>query len=283
MDKDQSLYHFLQENSEKISQEWYDTIEETDGKSVYAAVDPAVVKALKNQNLAFNNLLNRIFNNEEDFFYEEVKVWARSIAEDEEHQKTPIYKIIREFMRVRNIYLSYVKSYSRMYKEKVSVDRMDQWRDRLIKAMDYSVNLFVEESFRTSESQINAQKEMIYELSSPVILLHKGAGLLPLIGDIDTDRARIIMDSTLQQCTEKHITHLFLDLSGVLIIDTMVALQLSQLMTALKLIGVQTTISGIRPEIAQTSIQLGISFDEGNIVSTLAQAVAQTLEAMKEN
>ncbi|TDL31414.1 STAS domain-containing protein [Jeotgalibacillus sp. S-D1] len=283
MDKDQSLYHFLQENSEKISQEWYDTIEETDGNSVYAAVDPSVVEALKKQNLTFNYLLNRIFNHEEDFFYKEVKVWAISIAEDKEHQRTPIYKIIREFMRVRNIYLSYIKKYSCIYKEQVNVDKMDQWRDRLIKAMDYSVNLFVEESFRTSERQIDAQKEMIYELSSPVILLHKGAALLPLIGDIDTERARIIMDSTLQQCTEKHVTHLFLDLSGVLIIDTMVAFQLSQLMTALKLIGVQTTISGIRPEIAQTSIQLGISFDEGNITSTLAQAVARTLVSIKEN
>ena len=276
MDKDQSLYQFLVNHSEKISQEWYDTIEENDPNSVYAATDPVIIEGLMKQNLSFNYLLNRIFNDEEDFFYKEIKTWARWIAEDGEHQKTPIHKVIHEFTRVRNLYLSYIQKYACPLNETVSFERMEEWRNRLTKAMDFSINLFVKESFDTSERKIANQKIMIYELSTPVIELHNGAGLLPLTGDIDTDRARVIIDNTLHQCMEKNVSELFLDLSGVLIIDTMVANQLSQLMTALKLIGVNTTISGIRPEIAQTSVQLGISFTEGTIKSTLAQAIADS-------
>ncbi|MGD7044999.1 STAS domain-containing protein [Jeotgalibacillus proteolyticus] len=280
MDRDKSLYAYLKDHSEKISEEWYETIEEEDPDAVYASKNPAVIKGLKKQNLEFNYLVNRIFNNEEEYYYTEIQKWAKSIAEDREHQKTPIHKIIREFMRVRNLYLAYIRDYTCKSNDQVSLERMEEWRDRLTRAVDHAITLFVEETFLLSERQIRSQKEMINELSSPVIVLHKGAALLPLIGDIDTERARIIMDSTLFQCMEKQVTHLFLDLSGVLIIDTMVAQQLSHLMTGLKLIGVETTISGIRPEIAQTSVQLGIRFEEGTIKSTLAHAISDTISSL---
>ncbi|KIL49132.1 STAS domain-containing protein [Jeotgalibacillus campisalis] len=280
MDKDKSLYAYLEEHSKIISNEWYETIQEEDPQAVYASRNPNVIEGLKKQNLEFNYLVNRIFNDEQEYYYTEIKKWAKSIAEDIEHQKTPIHKIIREFMRVRNLYLSYIRTYARNSNDQVSPERMEEWRDRMTKAVDHALTLFVEEAFILSERQIKSQKNMINELSSPVIVLHKGAALLPLIGDIDSERARIIMDSTLFQCMEKQVSHLFLDLSGVLIIDTMVAQQLSHLMTGLKLIGVETTISGIRPEIAQTSVQLGIKFEEGTIKSTLAHAISDTISTL---
>ncbi|MFP3729131.1 STAS domain-containing protein, partial [Priestia filamentosa] len=124
-----------------------------------------------------------------------------------------------------------------------------------------------------SESRLKAQQEMINELSSPIISLTKHVALLPLVGDIDTARAKFILDSTLTQCTEREIHHLLVDLSGVVMIDTMVAQQLFQLIETLNLIGVTSTFSGIRPEIAQTAVQLGINFNRVSIVSTLEQAV----------
>ncbi|MFP3490379.1 STAS domain-containing protein, partial [Staphylococcus sp. SIMBA_130] len=82
--------------------------------------------------------------------------------------------------------------------------------------------------------------------------------LLPLVGDIDSDRATAIFENTLEGCTTKRVDHLFIDLSGVYLVDTRVAQQIFQLITGLKLIGVTATLSGIRPEIAQTAVQLGI-------------------------
>lgn len=101
---------------------------------------------------------------------------------------------------------------------------------------------------------------------------------MPLVGDIDTARAKIILENTLNQCSQKGVQHLCIDLSGVVIIDTMVAHQIFDLVTSLRLIGVETTISGIRPEIAQTAVQLGLPFNEFRTASSLAHALDRMTE-----
>jgi rsbT co-antagonist protein RsbR len=94
-----------------------------------------------------------------------------------------------------------------------------------------------------------------------------------LIGDIDRERATFLLEHTLKQCTKLNIHHLLIDLSGVVKVDTMVAFQIYQLIKALKLINVDSTLSGIRPEIAKTAVQLGIDFNNIPIVSTLKRAI----------
>jgi rsbT co-antagonist protein RsbR len=80
--------------------------------------------------------------------------------------------------------------------------------------------------------------------------------------DIDTERAKFIMESTLLQSVKLGISHLIIDLSGGIMVDTMVSYQIFQVIVSLKLIGVQSTLLGIRPEAAQTAIQLGIDFTD---------------------
>ncbi len=99
-------------------------------------------------------------------------------------------------------------------------------------------------------------------------------GLLPIIGDIDTHRARGLLESTLNQSVELGINILILDLSGVVMVDTMVAHEIFQLIDALRLIGTDTILTGIRPEVAQTSIQLGLTFDGIQIENSLKNVFA---------
>ena len=87
----------------------------------------------------------------------------------------------------------------------------------------------------------------------------------------------MILENTLHQCSEKRITQLYIDLSGVAMIDTMVAQQLFTLIESLGMLGVKATLSGIRPEIAQTAVQLGLSFSNLSIRSSLAEAIASDL------
>ncbi|WP_396126104.1 STAS domain-containing protein [Cytobacillus firmus] len=128
--------------------------------------------------------------------------------------------------------------------------------------LDYVMETFTENFMDILLSRLSAQSLLIKELSTPVIPLSSEVGLLPLIGDIDTERAKFIMESTLQQSVKLGITHLIIDLSGVIMVDTMVAHQIFQVISSLKLIGVQSTLLGIRPEVAQTAIQLGIDFKD---------------------
>ncbi|MGE9752792.1 RsbT co-antagonist RsbRC [Bacillus inaquosorum] len=281
MAKNKKLYEYLSQHAETISSTWYETIEETDPNSIYASTDPAVIHNLKSQNLAFNYKINRIFIDDEDVYLPILKEWAFEVTQDQEHLKTPIHYIIREFVRVRDLYVSYVKEFVHINQDTVKGEEAEDLYHALIKAFDLVIHIFIEEMYKNTSLQLQAQKDMITELSAPVIVLFHSVGLLPLIGDIDTVRAKLIMENTLHQCAEKKVTQLYIDLSGVAIIDTMVAHQLFSLIEALRLIGVSSTLSGIRPEIAQTAVQLGLSFEDISLRSTLASAIASDLKLKK--
>lgn len=126
---------------------------------------------------------------------------------------------------------------------------------------------------KNQETLFREQREMIAELSAPIILLSPTLGLLPLVGEIDTYRARVIINNVLASCNEKGVERLVVDLSGVSNVDTAVAKQLLMLIKSLSIIGVESCLSGIRPEIAQTTIKLGIKLDGINVYSSIQQAL----------
>lgn len=98
------------------------------------------------------------------------------------------------------------------------------------------------------------------ELSIPIVRITDKLGVIPLIGIMDTNRAQKLMNVSLTSASNLELEHLIFDLSGVPIIDTMVAKQIFDVIEALQLVGISAKISGIRPEIAQTMVSLGVSF-----------------------
>lgn len=113
------------------------------------------------------------------------------------------------------------------------------------------------------------------ELSVPVVPIVEGVAVVPLVGGIDTHRAKLIMDITLHESGHLKLTNLIFDVSGVPIIDTMVANQLFQIVSALRLTGVEVSITGIRPEIAQTIVNLGVDFDGITTRANMNQALSE--------
>ncbi|MFY4775361.1 STAS domain-containing protein [Metabacillus sp. RGM 3146] len=267
------LRNFLVDNADRLTEEWYATLEEKDPSSVYASTDLEAVAALKAQNNEFHLFAADILVEDEETFMDRFNVWVNKIAHDSAHLKTPTHQIIREFTRTRSQYFDYIHKFYELHKDKVAPMQLIDWKNKFIQVIDAAILNFVEEAHKNSAIQLKAQQEMIYELSSPVITLANNQALLPLVGDIDTSRAKIILENTLEQCAAKKVHHLYIDLSGVVIIDTMVAHQIFQLISTLNLIGVKSTLSGIRPEIAMTALQLGLSFDKTHVVSTLSQAL----------
>ncbi|WP_046174928.1 STAS domain-containing protein [Domibacillus indicus] len=138
--------------------------------------------------------------------------------------------------------------------------------------LDHAVYYFSLEYVRMHQKTLENARNAFLELSVPVVPLLKGVGVLPLIGNIDTERSRLLMEKTLQQATNLKLTHLIFDVSGVQIVDTMVADQLFKVIDALSLLGVETIITGIRPEVAQTMITLGLSVENLNVKANLHQA-----------
>ncbi|MDR7071933.1 STAS domain-containing protein [Fictibacillus barbaricus] len=142
--------------------------------------------------------------------------------------------------------------------------------------LDEAVHAFSVAYVENNNKVLGLAREAIEELSVPVVRLTRSIAVLPLVGTIDTHRSKLIMETALERCTELQVEHLFIDLSGVPVIDTMVAHNLFKVINSLKLLGVEVTLSGMRPELAQTVVSLGISFEGISIAGNLYQQ----LEAM---
>ncbi|WP_179106517.1 STAS domain-containing protein [Terribacillus halophilus] len=270
MNKD--LYVFLEKKAKELNEKWYEQLDKTSSSGVYAATDPETVDHLKQQNYEFHLHFFRIFIEDKETFEKSFQEWILDTARDENHLNTPIHEIIREFMITRGQHLDLIREFYNLHKDTIEHHIFEMWNRIIIKAFDDVILKFTEETHYYSNQKLQAQQEMINELSSPVILLNDTTALLPLVGDIDTNRAKLILENSLRECTEMDVDLLFIDLSGVIIIDTMVAQQIFYLVDALKLVGVETVISGMRPEIAQTAVQLGVSFN-AKTTATLTQAI----------
>ncbi len=275
--RNEELGDFLMKRAWEVTEDWYKSLDKSESFGVYTSTNLEDVKLLKTQNYEFHRRFFQMFIEEEAKFKEGLEEWLTYLANDAQHLATPVHFIAREFFNLRNQYLKLIKEFVSLNKGKYSEETIELLNQQILDTMDEVVTWFMEEHHKTSTVRLEGQQEMINELSSPVIKLNSNVGLLPLVGDIDTARAKLILEKTLKQCSDKRINHLLIDLSGVVMIDTMVAHQIFQIIDALSLIGVKTTLSGIRPEIAQTAVQLGLGFDNVSVVSTLSNAIDASL------
>ena len=141
-----------------------------------------------------------------------------------------------------------------------------------------ALGLYTLEVFQKSrEEVINRQHREIAELSTPVVKLWDGILALPLIGTLDSQRTQVVMENLLQTVVETEASIAIIDITGVPTVDTLTAQHLLKTVAAARLMGADCIISGIRPQIAQTMVHLGV---ELNVVSkaTLADALAIALE-----
>jgi len=121
------------------------------------------------------------------------------------------------------------------------------------------------------------QQREIAELSTPVVKLWDGIVALPLIGTLDSQRTQVVMENLLQTIVDTEAEIAIIDITGVPTVDTLTAQHLLKTVAAARLMGADCIISGIRPQIAQTMVHLGI---ELNVISkaTLADALSVALE-----
>lgn len=131
---------------------------------------------------------------------------------------------------------------------------------------------------RAREDIINRQQQELLELSTPVIKLWDGVLAVPMIGTLDSSRTQLVMESLLQRIVETESTLAIIDITGVPTVDTLVAQHLLKTVTAIRLMGADCIISGIRPQIAQTIVHLGIDLQGVSTKATLADALALALK-----
>ena len=132
----------------------------------------------------------------------------------------------------------------------------------------YTTDVFL----RTREDRIVRQQQDMLELSTPVVKLWDGVLALPMIGTLDSARTQVVMESLLQRIVETEADVAILDITGVPTVDTLTAQYLLKTVTAARLMGAECIISGIRPQIAQTIVHLGVDLGDVITKATLADA-----------
>jgi rsbT co-antagonist protein RsbR len=141
-----------------------------------------------------------------------------------------------------------------------------------------ALGLLTFESYsRAREEVISGQAEQLLELTTPVVKLWDGVVAVPLIGTLDSARTQIVMEKLLQTLVDTGAEHAIIDITGVPAVDTEVAQHLLKTVVAARLMGAECTISGIRPQIAQTIVALGIEFGDIPTKATLADALLHAL------
>jgi rsbT co-antagonist protein RsbR len=128
------------------------------------------------------------------------------------------------------------------------------------------------------EEVISRQQRTMLELSTPVVELWEGILALPLIGTLDSERTQLVMESLLTRIVETGAAIAIIDITGVPTVDTLVAQHLLKTVAAARLMGADCLISGIRPQIAQTIVHLGVELGDVTSKATLAGAFAVALK-----
>ena len=131
---------------------------------------------------------------------------------------------------------------------------------------------------KSREEVILRQQEELLELSTPVVKLWEGILALPIIGTLDSARTQVVMESLLQKIVDTGSEVAIIDITGVPTVDTLTAQHLLKTVTAARLMGADCIISGIRPQIAQTIVYLGVDLADVVTKATLADAFALALK-----
>lgn len=143
------------------------------------------------------------------------------------------------------------------------------------------LGLYTTEAYQKAREDVIArQQEEMLELSTPVVKLWDGVLALPMIGTLDSNRTQVVMETLLQSIVDTGSRVAIIDITGVPTVDTLVAQHLLKTVAAAKLMGAECIISGIRPQIAQTIVHLGIDLGDVTTRATLADALVEALRRL---
>jgi rsbT co-antagonist protein RsbR len=150
----------------------------------------------------------------------------------------------------------------------------------MTKLMHLDTALVVDTYNQLVEDALTAQSKSLMEMSTPVTNIWEGILLIPIVGIIDSKRARDVMNATLEKIAESQAKIFILDISGVGVVDTAVANHLIKISRATRLMGCECIISGVSPSIAQTIVDLGIDVGDVKTTATMKDALADAFKKL---
>lgn len=262
---DTKLKKIVIDNSDTIVKKWLEDVSKNRKNDYTSTISDELFQSTNREfvNVIFTSVDNQGITNEIDDFSERLinLGWPLSYLTDG----------LQAFRRVT---IDFILSQS----EKVDSDHFAVVLDMVDNWVDPIINQLVNEYSGSWEHTVSLQRVALQELSAPLIPVMKNITIMPLIGTIDTERAKLIMENLLDGVIKHNSEVVLIDITGVPVVDTMVAHHIIQAAEAVRLIGSTCILVGIRPEIAQTIVNLGIDLGKFPTKSTLRKGFESALE-----
>jgi rsbT co-antagonist protein RsbR len=198
--------------------------------------------------------------------------WNKIHGQQEEtYLLDKVSSIVKPYPEIRLLFIKKLTAISK--KHNLSIDETVLVNTRLNHMLDISLT----ESILLYEQHVDMQRKQsqkqIMELSSPIVPIHNGIAILPLVGSIDIDRAEHIMNRVIPKINQLNVTCLIIDFSGLVTVDAEIASYISKIYNVLRLLGTRAIITGLRPSMAKNIVREGISFTPNETYSTVKQAL----------
>lgn len=262
------ILNFIDQHKEEVVQEWMSKMKEESDERAFKFIAEHVFSGTSRE---FIDLIISNLNGTREEFSNRLSDFAEKVV----RLGWPLRFVIegiRTFSRIvfeAMVTEGYITDENQMQ----AVYYFDQW----ISPLQTEV---VDTYSHTWERTVSLQKIALQELSAPLIPVFEGITVMPLVGTIDTERARQIMENLLSGAVKHRSEVVLIDITGVPVVDTMVAHHIIQAADAVRLIGAKCMLVGIRPEIAQTIVNLGIDLNQFTTKNSLKKGIEAALELM---
>ncbi|MED3603455.1 RsbT co-antagonist protein RsbRA [Bacillus subtilis] len=263
MMSNQTVYQFIAENQNELLQLWTDTLKELSEQESYQLTDQVY----------------------ENISKEYIDILLLSVK-DENAAESPISELALRAVQIglsmKFLATALAEFWKRLYTKMNDKRLPDQESTELIWQIDRffsPINTEIFNQYSISwEKTVSLQKIALQELSAPLIPVFENITVMPLVGTIDTERAKRIMENLLNGVVKHRSQVVLIDITGVPVVDTMVAHHIIQASEAVRLVGAKCLLAGIRPEIAQTIVNLGIDLSQVITKNTLQKGIQTALE-----
>ncbi|MER0469020.1 RsbT co-antagonist protein RsbRA [Bacillus cabrialesii subsp. cabrialesii] len=263
MMSNQTVYQFIAENQNELLQLWTDTLKELSEQESYQLTDQVY----------------------ENISKEYIDILLLSVKDDtaaEDQISELALKAVQIGLSLKFLATALAEFWKRLYTKMNGKRLPDQESTELIWQIDRffsPINTEIFNQYSISwEKTVSLQKIALQELSAPLIPVFENITVMPLVGTIDTERAKRIMENLLNGVVKHRSQVVLIDITGVPVVDTMVAHHIIQASEAVRLVGAKCLLAGIRPEIAQTIVNLGIDLSQVITKNTLQKGIQTALE-----
>jgi len=237
------------------------------------AADFTQTDTVANSISEFVGLLTDLFNDtvDEKEVMEEAFVYGENIGDIALISGNKLDESINRISGIRRALWGEIKTI--MLKDRVKLETALEVAEKFDPLFDKVIYAFSIAYIKSYKDNLERAEDEFLTLSAPIVTIMENIAVLPIIGGVDEKRAGLLMDKALKEATDRDLNKLFIDLSGVTLIDTMVAYHLYKIVQSLDLVGVTTVLVGIRPEVTQTMVSLGVEFSEITTYGSLHQAL----------